>query len=503
MFVANGLMKYPTKTIVEDLLTRDDKANENSYCHVDGLQKLIPTFLGNSDLVPLLTLNEIKKLRDVNIDVIVDKVQVDSSDISFLENKGEVRKNTYTKLTDVEPEKIKQYVSWEVDRWSKSDNDATRLKREDRDTLVYYDDETGEYVPESSLLEKEDSELSSEFLSEARYKLISYIKELEMYSSSNEINMNLMGILCAVLRYKKTLPEGGSKTIADMSIKDFAVNSKDEDEVNRLSIRNYSSTGVNGSIRDFNSNQGGIPKVKKVIDSVLMLDRVGTKEGRNCEPYVVTMRKLVDLCEVLGVDLAADKNPNRFDREYINKFKTNYIRSKKEFIEDFGMANRDIYNLIVGDIDNSLETEYEYTQQDILFSNFATLDIDKYRWRDRRDLMIQVFRHYLEKNDTPLEDKLRRYKMISGFFGMPSVDDPLDVSMSLFVPSKVDSRYDSFDDANFRFALHMSGNLVKVYNRALSEKENDLARKGVYWFIDGTNFLTGVFDEELLRIFEK
>ena len=305
MFVTeNKIIPFPSKSLLEDLLSRYGEPDAYSYTPWRGCKDLFGRNFAISDNVNVMDV--VSSAKDYS----VNKSRANDDGAYRDYNAAEV-KRYYDRLEDIAEEFPHKYVVNVIVGFKRNHN-GLRKKRESEKTIsLFYDEEAGEYVDPTDV-EEEDRDFTTDEIIDAKEKLPYLLKQL--HSGSIRYRGSLLSVIIATEKC-------------------------------------YKEVGVN--IRPRHLAAKGIYKVDAKGDIVGMFrieDNTGKIFPQLCswafgnmpdDMYFKAYKELLQCLTVLDIDIT-EEDSRMYTSDVISKAVCTYLASNEEYLDTYGFCDRKI-----------------------------------------------------------------------------------------------------------------------------------------------------------------
>lgn len=314
MFVTEDkFITYPNRSIVEDMLSRSGAPDSNSFSPWNGAESLMEEQFGGKYKEACISPKEVSECM---ADFSPEKIRpTDDSAKTRGVYAFEVG-SYYTNLEDINEDYIYKYLIEVIIAYKK--NNSGFRERQKYETVAYklYDEETGDYVDASDIIESEIV-CSNEDVSEAKRKLPYLLKQL--HEGSILYRGSLLSFIIAAEKF--------------LSCSDGA-NLKPQNII-REGVYKVNRLGEIGERFTTEENTG--ERLRSLIKWV---------SGDNKEDmYYKVYMELLRVLKILEIDITKE-DATEYTGEYIKKIVCTYIASNEEYIETYGYVDKNILNLL-------------------------------------------------------------------------------------------------------------------------------------------------------------
>lgn len=172
--VEDKILDYPSMTVLEDLLTRDNNPNEYSFTPYSGCAKLLKQqFKDNRDGLIITAKDIINDAADFK----ASKAKPNDDGVNRDYKACEASDNYHRRLEDIPADFVYNYVLQAIIGFKKHDKGLKQMRNEMKTVESFYDEENDEYIVITDTLVKEEHSTSEEIL-QAREKLPYLLKQL-------------------------------------------------------------------------------------------------------------------------------------------------------------------------------------------------------------------------------------------------------------------------------------------------------------------------------------
>lgn len=308
---------YPSKSVIEDIVTRDGPPNENSFTPFVGKKNIIEEQFSGSQRSRFKLFDFLQSVRNRDLNPAVCKV---SKKYGMLED-GERVVAGWRTLEDMfvdgqESTAVAEYlvmlcVGFKKDKESpyrKTQVDYTRVVRN-------YGGDDDEETEEKYLLERNNDNISNEEYEETLREVPYLIKSIWNYSKQYQGNLFSFAFAYADIVEKKH----GS---TDVNIQDF---------------RNYTMYCIN---KDGTFKKTFVHGDDNKYTIYPALTKIFITPGSYQAEYNMCM-KFLNALKVLGIDYH-DEDPMQFNNEFMSKLVCTYLPGNEQYIKEYGGVDPEI-----------------------------------------------------------------------------------------------------------------------------------------------------------------
>lgn len=318
-FTKNKILTYPCKTIIEDVLSREGSADENSFSPFEGKYSLLRQYISDRDDVDY----QIKEIIDSGRkDFSAEKARPNDDGTLREESANEVSAY-YTKLEDIDDEFVTKYVE-QVLYGFQFDQAGVKRIRNRMQTFELWEDEEDGVVSPLDIISEEDEDFSLDDIEDAKCKLPYLLKLL--HEGSIKYKGSLLSFIIAINKFADLHP---GKTIKPKEICSLGVY-----RVNK---------------------EGEITEPFVVADNTGNIFRTvfAWALGYTDDRYYRAWQDLQHVCNVLGLDLSKEDASN-YTCDVIENAVCTYIMANEEYLENYGFANTRILRALSEDKINEI-----------------------------------------------------------------------------------------------------------------------------------------------------
>lgn len=433
MFVTeNKVIDYPSKTILEDMLTRTGSATDESYSPWVGCAEEM-----NIQFTPYY--------KDITVTVQdIVSVSRDFSPVKCRPNDDGVDRDVsavevtdyYMNLEDISRDFAYNYIIQAIIGFKKNNNGIASKRKEVEVLDKIYDEEDGEYVDLSDIQEK-SKDFSADEILEAKNKLPYLLKIL--HDGSLQYGGSLLSFIIGA---EKFFAKNNRSTLRPRFLVSEGVYRMNRD-------------GTLGAKFTESDNSGRVfPPIFKWVCG----------EDRNDRYYRAYM-DLLKVLTILDIDIKKEDARN-YPGSFIKKAVCTYLASNEEYIENFGYADKKILAAISPDRlfevarqfrEDSDEEDYvEPTSLQDMVDDIATnteglFEQNEGSWGCDNRKVTRFLKAYFKYTGKATEVNTRKYKVCKGFLASQN-----DVYMCIDASDLLNSNVDRYA------AISMSGKLVRV-----------------------------------------
>lgn len=320
MFVTNTKYKpYPSKSILEDVLSREGLPTAESFTPYNGMAKLLRDQL--RDAAGLYSLEEVLAgARDFDVhkarandDLERDYAAADVTDY-------------YKRLEDIDASYVEQYARNVLIGFNRNTAGKQSIESQLRTYDWMYDEEDDSYVDPTDF-QAEEITYSVEDVIEAKHKLPYLLKQL--HEGSLEMGGSLISFIIAV---EKAYASG-------------VVNIKPMHVISQGAYIMHPNGRLGGKFADGDNSGKVFPRCFAWVCG---------KSGEN-NIYYKAYKELMDVLDVLGLSIT-DEDPTRFDGDFIDRLVCTYVASNEEYVSTYGYIDEKILaNLGVDELFNAVK----------------------------------------------------------------------------------------------------------------------------------------------------
>lgn len=382
MFVTgNRVIKYPSKSIVMDLLSRSGLPDKYSFTPWSGCADILHKQFENSCTDVVVTAEDIWESQN-GVDFSADKSRADDSGVNRDISAYEI-KDYYRMIEDIDEEWARKYIENIIIGY-KSHNNGIIARRKDEQVInKVYDDETGDFIDVSDLIEKE-KDFSTEEIISAKKKLPYLLKQLQM--GSIEMRGSLLSFIIAAEKFFSNHENEEFRPRHAISLGVYRMNKWGE---------------INGRFVDTDNSGEPFRTLFRWV-----CGRVETDSERL---YYSTYQELLRVLNVLDIDITQE-DPTEYQADFIDKAVCTYLASNEEFIEEYGtFLDNKVYGVLtpenIGKIARSMSNERDLLQRSTRASFIESIAVnlrtvmqrDNEKWRENTRLVTKFMMLYMEK----------------------------------------------------------------------------------------------------------
>lgn len=390
-YIKDKRLKYPSKTIVEDVLSRTGVSTVDAFTPYSGMGDLLIKRIG-----------DVRKIDFINpADVLDDMSEFNPiKKKTAMENNGEFLEGDYAILEVDIPEKdVRSYVDNCVYHYTKHSRSALNKSfAENQPTRSLFIDNNGKSVfyEESDVIERDSRDITTDDIISATEKLPYILKSL--HEGSKKYRGSLLSFIIAVEKFKKEMP---GEIMASRHLINYGVYmvSTSGDIVGRFS---------------HDDNKKGTYIFLKEWAMGFHSDDV----------YYKLYIELIDICYILGVDLTQE-NAIDYQSDFMNKMMVTYLASNREYTETYGFMDKHILNILSPDalfsinkglLDNTDPVSFNKSMlSETIAVNTEILKFKNSNWYTDLNLVNTFLQQYLsfKKKDIKL---IKDFKINKGLY---------------------------------------------------------------------------------------
>lgn len=305
-YLKDKLYTYPSRSIVEDVITREGPADENSFTPYLGCRHVIQQQFGrkegNFNLKEFLLYVSSQDFDPTRVKKNVDELEED-------EIGGSLDKELagFTTLESVEDSMfVEQHIINLIIGYKKN-KDSPYRRDEIKDVEYYRDEESGEMIsPAELVVKKENVDLDHHIEIQKKFPYLLKV----LHNGSIYYGIHLLSFMRAYECVKDT-----KWTPADFGAQ---------------GVYKMERSGVIG--RKFIHAEDN-----KVPDYYPFGRKWAAGEYSN-DMYYKAGQEFLSICSFLGIDLRTE-NPLDYDKEYIDSIICTYIANNEEYVENYGYVD--------------------------------------------------------------------------------------------------------------------------------------------------------------------
>lgn len=390
-YVANKVLTYPCKSILEDVLSRDGVPGPEAFFPITGQHQLIQNILrsNNSSAIDFT----IKEIVNSGVkDYSAEKSRPNDDGIERDDATSDIT-DYYTRLEDIDESFIIKYIT-DILKGFRFRRDGAKAIQSNIQTFDLWEDEEDGLVSPSDVME-EVYDYTMDDVEEARKKLPYLLKVL--FDGSFKYQGSLLSFIIAV---KKLENEG---------VNNIKPNQVCKKGVYRIDLKGNPST--NFVISDNTGN----------IFRTLFSWSMGEIKDR----YYHAAEELVRVCTVLDLDLCKE-DATMYTSDVISSAVCQYIMSNEEYLEEYGYANQKIINALspeevlnvakkVTEGDNDYVAEFAIqAQMDDIAVAINIIRTKRANWTENPKRVKEFLKFYKEHVDDKCITSMRCYEVDDG-----------------------------------------------------------------------------------------
>lgn len=398
---------YPSRSILEDVLSRERGDYENSTTGLPGCRDILRGQLGDkAGDYPLETI--LQNLDDYN----AEKQKPDDSEVGSTAMSE--RDDYYTRLEDIPEDYIRKYVTNALIGFKLRDDGLRSLKNNSLAAAYLEDNDEDKFFIETDL-EETVKDVSPEKLLEAKKMLPYHLKVLA--DGSKEHGGHLLSFIIASLRINDKGYNWAPRFFVSMGV--YSVNPE---------TGAISSEFVIDDNKRVENNGYGFRRCYQWI------------KGEINDIYYKSYKELLGIAEILGIDLKRE-DPRDYDIGVVEKATCLYIAKNEEFINGIGRADRSILDLIedgrIFKAMKSLKVDKEPAGQPNKFGVMQAIErvVRAYAIKNQQVQCAKVVQSFLveyrKKAAVEVEVALNAYSIDTGVLCRNNL--PVTFKLSLFV----------------------------------------------------------------------
>lgn len=299
---------YPSKSVIEDVITREGPADENSFTPYDGCRHVIQQQFPR-DSASRFNLEEFL-LYTSSQDFDPRRVKRDVEDVSEDEIGGTSKRVNagFTTIESVDSQSyVEEYVINQIIGY-KTNRDSPYRQNEVRDVEYLKDEESGDMISPAELVTKKEN-IDLDYYIEIQKKFPYLLKMLHTGSIYYGIH------LLSFMRAYECVKDNKKWTPAD-----------------------FGAQGVYKMERNGKIGRKFIHTEDNKIPTYYPFGRQWAVGDNPNDAYYKAAQEFLAICNFLGVDIKKE-NPLDYDKEYIDSIVCTYIASNEEYIESYGYAD--------------------------------------------------------------------------------------------------------------------------------------------------------------------
>ena len=299
-YIANKVLTYPCKTVIEDVLSREGVPGEDAFFPISGQYHLIRELLRNNNKDTIdFTVQDI--VRSNVKDFVAEKARPNDDGVDREEETSEIT-DYYTRMEDIDEAFVIKYVSDIVKGYRFKRDGAKSAQIQTFD--LWEDEEDGLVSPADVIEEVEDYSLDD--VEDAKKKLPYLLKVL--FDGSLKYQGSLLSFVIAAKKLEKAGVELRPRFICNADV---------------YRVDSYGNLTTKFVVED---NTGAI--FRKLVSWI---------NGEEEDRYYHAAQELIRVCTILGLDLAIE-DPTQYTPEVIDSAVCQYIMSNEEYLEEYGYA---------------------------------------------------------------------------------------------------------------------------------------------------------------------
>ena len=391
-YVADKVLTYPCKSILEDVLSREGAATKESFSPFHGLNKLMMSLTRGNGNIPY-TVKEI--ISSGRRDFSANKARPNDDGADREDSAYEVS-DYYRRLEDIDDDFVVKYVKQVLTGFLWDENGKRRIDGRFQTFELWEDEEDGLVSP-TDVIAEEEADFNLDDVEEAKKKLPYLLKLL--YDGSIKYKGSLLSFTIAVQR--------------------FFGNSTGEKDIKPSNICNE---GV------YHVDKFGNITSKFVIEEnsgEILRTLIKWATGQIDDRYYRASQELLRVCTILGLDIR-NEDAKLYTKDVIDDAVCMYIASNEEYLEDYGFANSKLITAlspeeilkVAKDIDEDTSLYKDefaiYGIVDDIATAVAVVKLKRDEWWDNPREVSNFLSYYHNCVDKDISDNIRSYDVSTG-----------------------------------------------------------------------------------------
>lgn len=387
-YIANKVLTYPCKTVIEDVLSREGVPGEDAFFPISGQYHLIRELLRNNNKDTIdFTVQDI--VRSNVKDFVAEKARPNDDGVDREEETSEIT-DYYTRMEDIDEAFVIKYVSDIVKGYRFKRDGAKSAQIQTFD--LWEDEEDGLVSPADVIEEVEDYSLDD--VEDAKKKLPYLLKVL--FDGSLKYQGSLLSFVIAAKKLEKAGVELRPRFICNADV---------------YRVDSYGNLTTKFVVED---NTGAI--FRKLVSWI---------NGEEEDRYYHAAQELIRVCTILGLDLAIEDS-TQYTPEVIDSAVCQYIMSNEEYLEEYGYANRNIIDALspeevlkvakqATEDDNDYAAEFVVqTRMDDIAIALNIIRTKRSSWVDKPKAVKKFLQFYKENIDKSCSTRMITYEVDDG-----------------------------------------------------------------------------------------